>query len=245
MNSKLIIPENTSKNTHNIVSQLILERPDCNRILDIPSGAGAFTKRMLDQGKEVFSADIENIMMVKNDHFVEANMNHTLPFEDGFFDSVACIDGIEHLERPFDFVRECHRVLKKNGSLIISTPNISALRSRWRWMLTGHHNKCKTPLDETNPTSLHHINMFSFPRLRYLLHSNGFVVNKITTNRVKGISYAYLPWLPFSYLKTKAVYRKEEKDKAQRSRNRQILRQMFRFPLLFGETLIVQATCQK
>ncbi len=239
------IPENTSKNTHHVVGGLILDTPDCQRVLDIPSGAGAFTKRMLDHGKEVHSADIENILMVENKHFSVADMNQRLPYEDDFFCAVACIDGIEHLERPFDFVRECHRVLRKDGRLVISTPNISALRSRWRWMLTGHHNKCKTPLDEANPTPLHHINMFSFPRLRYVLHANGFLIDTITTNRVKGISYAYMPWIPFAYLKTKAVYNKEEKEQGQRKRNKEIVNQMFTWPLLFGETMIVSALAKK
>lgn len=239
------IPENTSKNTHNVVEKLVLETSNCQKVLDIPSGAGAFTQRMQKHGIEVHSADIENILMVENSHFQIANMNHPLPYEDNFFCSVACIDGIEHLERPFDFVRECHRVLRKGGSLVISTPNISALRSRWRWMLTGHHNKCKTPLDETEPTPLHHINMFSFPRLRYALHSNGFVIDTITTNRIKVVSYSYLPWVPFSYLKTLAVYSKEEKDAGQRKRNKEIASQMFSKSLLFGETMIVRAICQK
>lgn len=239
------IPENTSKNTHNVVGKLVTETPACKRVLDIPSGAGAFTDRMQKKGIEVHSADIENILMVENIHFQMADMNKRLPYEDNFFCSVACIDGIEHLERPFDFIRECHRVLRRDGTLIISTPNITALRSRWRWMLTGHHNKCKTPLDETNPTPLHHINMFSFPRLRYILHSNGFEIDTITTNRIKSISYTYLPWIPFSYLKTKAVYKKEEKEKEQRARNQKILSQMFSKPLLFGETMIIRAVCKK
>lgn len=239
------IPENTSKNTHHVVGELVANTVDCKRVLDIPSGAGAFTQRMQKKGIEVHSADIENILMVENAHFQMADMNKKLPYEDSYFCSVACIDGIEHLERPFDFVRECHRILRKNGTLIISTPNISALRSRWRWMLTGHHNKCKTPLDETHPTPLHHINMFSFHRLRYLLHSSGFEIDTITTNRIKPISYLYLPWIPFSYLKTKAVYRKEEKDEGQRKRNRGILRQMFSKSLLFGETMIIRAVCKK
>lgn len=240
-----IIPENTSKNTHHVVEKLVLATPDCQKVLDIPSGSGAFTQRMQKKGIEVHSGDIENILMVDSSNFQVANMNHSLPYEDDFFCSVACIDGIEHLENPFDFVRECHRILRKDGSLVISTPNISALRSRWRWMLTGHHNKCKTPLDETHPTPLHHINMFSFPRLRYILHSNGFVIDKITTNRIKGVSYAYVPWAPLAYLKTLAVYNKEEKDLGQRQRNKEIVKQMFSKALLFGETMIVRAICQK
>jgi 2-polyprenyl-3-methyl-5-hydroxy-6-metoxy-1,4-benzoquinol methylase len=235
------IPENTSKNTHNVVEELICSRK-CERILDIPAGAGAFTQRMQQKGIEVHSADIENILLVDDDHFSKADMNHTLPYEDEFFDAIACIDGIEHLERPFDFVRECNRVLRKEGSLVISTPNISALRSRWRWMITGHHNKGKAPLNEANPSPLHHINLFSFHRLRYLLHSNGFEIDRITTNRIKGVSYAYAPWVPFSYLKTKMVYNKEEHEPAQRNRNKEILSQMFSKPLLFGETMIVRAT---
>ncbi len=84
-----------------------------------------------------------------------------------------CIDGIEHLRRPFDFIAEVRRVLRIGGEVILSTPNISSLRSRLRWLLTGHHHKCPAPLDERNPNPLHHINMISFPELRYLLHSNG------------------------------------------------------------------------
>lgn len=240
--NQIKIPENTSKNTHNVVAQLVTEDNDCKKVLDIPSGVGAFTQRMLNLGKEVYSADIENILMVENPRFSQADMNQRLPYSDDFFCSVACIDGIEHLERPFDFVRECYRVLKIGGNLVISTPNITALRSRWRWMLTGHHNKCKTPLDETNPTPLHHINMFSFPRLRYVLHSNGFRIDRITTNRIKSVSYLYAPWVPFSYVKTGLVYRKEEKDEEQRQRNQEIRTQTFNWPLLFGETMIVRAS---
>jgi 2-polyprenyl-3-methyl-5-hydroxy-6-metoxy-1,4-benzoquinol methylase len=47
------------------------------------------------------------------------------------FDAVVSIDGIEHIERPFDFIRECRRMIRKDGVLIISTPNLTALRSRW------------------------------------------------------------------------------------------------------------------
>jgi SAM-dependent methyltransferase len=209
-------------------------------VLDIPSGAGAFTHRLQQKNIEVHSADIEKILMVEQPHFQEADMNRELPYENDYFSAVVCIDGIEHLERPFDFVREAHRILEPGGYFLLSTPNISALRSRWRWMLSGHHNKNKTPLDEVKPTPLHHINMFDYPRMRYLLHSNGFRIECITTNRVKSISYLYAPFIPLSYIFTSMAYR-GEKEPGQKSRNREIQSEMFKGCLLFGETMIIRA----
>jgi SAM-dependent methyltransferase len=234
------IPENTSKNTHNVVADL-LPKQNLQKVLDIPSGAGAFTQRLIKNKIEVHSADIENLMQVSNEHFRRADMNQDLPYPDGFFDAVVCIDGIEHLERPFDFIRESCRILKKGGSVIISTPNINSLRSRWRWFWTSHHNKNKVPLNENKPSFLHHINMMSYQRLRYMLHSSGFQVDVVTTNRVKGVSWLYAVFIPVSYLFTKFVYNKEEKDPVQRKVNGEIVKHLFGSSLLFGETMIIRA----
>jgi hypothetical protein len=45
---------------------------------------------------------------------------------------------------------------------------------------------------------------------------------------------------PLAYLVTLMAFRNEEKEHV-REQNREILRQMFTIPLLFGETLIVKA----
>lgn len=235
------IPENTSKNTHNKVEELLFNKTNPLRVLDIPCGHGAFTKRLMDKNVEVYSGDIENILQVKNPMFRVTDMNEKLPFEDNFFDAIVCIDGIEHLERQFDFTRECWRTLKPNGIFIISTPNINSFRSRWRWFLTAHHNKCKSPLNEEQPSALHHIALLSFSHLRYMLHRSGFRITEITTNRIKTASWAYFLWTPLAYLKTLFVFNKEEKDPGQRQRNKDILKQLFRTDVLFGETIIVKA----
>ena len=112
------------------------------------------------------------------DNFVSSDMDRPLPFDSELFTEIVCIDGIEHIERPFDFIRECSRVIVPSGRIIITTPNISAIRSRWRYFLTGHHNKCKSPLNEENITPLHHKSMMSFPEMRYILHTTGFEIKK-------------------------------------------------------------------
>jgi len=238
------LTENTSKNTHNVVADLLLKDETIQHILDIPAGEGAFAQRCLSAGRSVVASDCENLCKIPGVPFEQGNMNEPLPFTDDAFDAVVCIDGIEHIERPFDFILESRRVVRPGGAIVLSTPNISSLRSRWRWLTTGFHYKCQLPLDETAPNPLHHINMLSFPELRYMLHRSDFEISAITANRSKAVSYLYAPLAPISYLLTRWTLRSEE-NPGQRRRNKEILRQLYCPDLLFGETAIIMARSEK
>lgn len=233
--------ENAARGIHDAVAAWLFPRLPSGRVLDIPSGEGAFARRCAARGLQAVAADCDALNRAAGVEPVIADMNRPLPFRDGEFDAVVSIEGIEHIERPFDFVRECRRVLKPGGLLAITTPNISALRSRWRWLLTGFHNKCKTPLDETAPNPLHHINMISFPELRYMLHTSGCRITGVTTNRCKAAAWLFAPLVPFTWLASRLVVQKEERDPAQRARSREVVATMHRRELLFGEIMIVLA----
>lgn len=235
------IPINTTKNTHERVFDLITK--DVNaKIADIPSGQGAFIKRLKDNGyKNITAIDIENIMEIDHEDFVIGDMTKNLPFPNNDLDCVVCIDGIEHISKQFSFAGEVNRILANNGEFIISTPNISSIRSRFKWFMTGHHHKCNSPLDENNPTSLHHIGMISFPEIRYLLHTKGFTVVEISTNRIKPISWLYAVFIPFIYLSTLFVYWKTGNKDGTQQINKEVLKSMFSRDILFGETTIVKA----
>ena len=233
--------ELTSRNTHAVVARLLQAAAVGRAVLDIPCGEGAFLARLRAHGVDGHGADLVNRVTLPGARFTAADMNAPLPFGDAAFDAVVCIDGIEHLERPFDFVRECHRILRPGGVLIVSTPNISALRSRWRWLLTGFHNKAKVPLNERDPNPWHHINLLSFPALRYLLHRHGFRISAVAANRVKPVSWLYLPLWPVSAVVTAAALARWERDPEQRRRNAEIRRQLLTPAIAFGETMIVRA----
>ncbi len=47
---------------------------------------------------------------------------------------------IEHLDSPLAFLKECHRTLRKNGRLIITTPNADSLLSFYAGAV-GSYNK--------------------------------------------------------------------------------------------------------
>ena len=56
-----------------------------------------------------------------------------LPFEEESFDYVISFQVIEHIERDAEFVREIHRVLRKGGRFIVTTPHapMSLTRNPW------------------------------------------------------------------------------------------------------------------
>lgn len=232
---------NTSQNTHETVFGLVSS--DANmRVVDIPCGSGAFIQRLKDSGyRNVLGVDICDDLSIEHDEFLVGDMTAQLPLEDSSVDTLVCIDGIEHIDRQQDFIAEAFRVLRSGGELIVSTPNISALRSRWKWLLTGHHNKCNSPLDECSPSPMHHIGLLSLPEIRYLLHSTGFRITTVCTNRIKPVAWTYLPLVPLVYIATSLVYRKRGKKERTDQICNDVKRQMFSKAMLFGETMIVRA----
>lgn len=46
----------------------------------------------------------------------------TLPFSDGYFDSVFCSEVFEHIFNLEDILEEVHRVMKRNGKILVTCP---------------------------------------------------------------------------------------------------------------------------
>lgn len=240
--------ENAAHGTHAEVERLLLGEPGLERVADIPCGRGAFLARLAGNGLEAIGIDIVDERAGQYGNFRTGDMNEPLPFADGELDALVSIDGIEHIERQFDFVRECARSLRSGGRLVLSTPNISSLRSRWRWLWTGFHDKAKAPLDAAHPTPLHHISMIDFPKLAYMLERSGLVIESVSTNRVKAAAWLQAPLAPLAALAARRATRRvisrdtpaSEQEEHRESAAR-ILAWMNTRAVLFGEILIVVA----
>ena len=48
-----------------------------------------------------------------------------LPFEDGVFSEILCLDILEHVDYP-PLLKECHRILKPGGRLVVEVPHFSS-----------------------------------------------------------------------------------------------------------------------
>ncbi|MSU73612.1 SAM-dependent methyltransferase [Candidatus Kaiserbacteria bacterium] len=95
-------------------------------VLDLGSANGQIFSVLQDLHiTDTYGADIGNYLSKghpKNFALFDFNMD-SYPYVDGQFDAVTSIETIEHLENPYHFVREVHRILKKEGIFIFSTPN--------------------------------------------------------------------------------------------------------------------------
>lgn len=103
-------------------------------ILDIGCGGGD-TLKMLKDGdyQNISGFDIDNYVKygdLKN-YVKTGDLNFSkMPFPDKSFNLITAFQVMEHLENPFHFERECSRLLKPGGVLILSIPSGQSLWSR-------------------------------------------------------------------------------------------------------------------
>lgn len=226
---------------HEKVAALLSDLPRGSRVLDVPAGAGALSRRLADAGLQVHAGDLEP------EHFRPTDipcstldLNGPLPFAVGEFDAVACVEGIEHLENPFGLVRELGRCLKRGGRLVITTPNITSARSRLRFFLTGHMSLSPRPINEfARDWGNDHITPLTYPQLRYMLHTNGFEVQQVT-GAVRQAGGWFALFAPVGKLMYARACGKEP-DARQRAVNPEIARVLFSREVLTSRILVVSA----
>lgn len=106
------------------------------RLLDVGSGDGAFMARMREMGWDVAGVepDPKAAANAKNKfglNHIHAGFLEDAGFVDNSFDAVTMAHVIEHLPDPIKTIRECRRLLRPGGKLMITTPNAKSLGERW------------------------------------------------------------------------------------------------------------------
>lgn len=111
-------------------TMLNLSKP-AKRVLDFGSGSGVFLPSLSRNFVEVyaFDLDIESLEYVKKTYNLEnvkiikgVRGKNRLPYKNNFFDIIFAADVLEHFKDSLKIQEEFKRILKINGSLIVSGP---------------------------------------------------------------------------------------------------------------------------
>jgi SAM-dependent methyltransferase len=91
------------------------------RVVDLGCGKAPYRDDVIKSGGEYVGVDWSNSLHeIQPD--VLADLTQPLPFENNDADTLLCFQVLEHLPTPGPFLKECFRMLKPGGSLILSVP---------------------------------------------------------------------------------------------------------------------------
>jgi len=117
------------------------------RLLDVGCGNGQTLAWMADLGWQAEGLDTDPIaVQVAGAKGLKARQGtlHSQQFASGSFDAVVMSHVIEHVHDPLLVMKECHRILKTGGQLVVVTPNVRSwghriYKSDWRGLEPPRH----------------------------------------------------------------------------------------------------------
>jgi SAM-dependent methyltransferase len=146
----------------------VLPHPEQVRLLEIGCGNGAFLEEMLRHGLDAFRGVEPSVEAVEHapEGVRPAIVNrffHPGMFVPGTFDIVCAFHVLDHLREPVEFLKECFRIVDKEGIVILVCHNVDAFVNK--------------VLGEYSPVfDVEHVFLFNPATLRSLAESCGFII---------------------------------------------------------------------
>lgn len=179
----------------NLIYKLV--NPTINDVvLDAGCASGRQAFKLADKINRGYGTDIaEKFIEAANQYKAEVGVDNLeflvarveqLPFENDFFDKVICAEVLEHVFDKDIALAELKRILKKDGKLIITVPNLNADGTLWGRFLRFIGIRKFIPLDlfshdEVKKHGDAHVREFTKKSLINWVESQGFTVDYATT----------------------------------------------------------------
>ncbi len=109
------------------------------KLLDVGCGDGRFLNEMRPRGWQVEGVEIDPqaVQVAREKYKLNVQMGdlEKVRYPDDSFDAITLRHVIEHLPNPVATLKECRRILKPGGRLVVVTPNTKS----WGHTLFGRH----------------------------------------------------------------------------------------------------------
>jgi len=180
-------------------------------ILDLGCAAGAVGAMFKSMGHKVYGTDIapgkHYITDTKinyldcYDRVLQHDANKKMPFRSGMFDVVWAGEFIEHICNTTLFLRECWRVLKPGGKLILTAPNINSFANRVA-VVTGRYpwyvsaSDCGISYGDVPE----HVRTYNKKILAAVVERENFIVEEISGDFVPLTFWHHYPEAGFKFM---------------------------------------------
>ncbi len=137
-NQFVLIMKNKQKRLISIVLSKLVNKNKDIKILDIGCGEGFTIKFLQKEGfTNVSGLDIVDFrsyidFKIYLEDMCVDNLQHNEKY-----DVITALEVIEHTKNPWNFIENCAKLLKPNGELILSRPNMTNLFSRFYFLFSG------------------------------------------------------------------------------------------------------------
>ncbi len=204
-------------------------------VVDIPCGDGRASESFARKGATIKAFDLyPEFNKADGITAQHADMGEPLPLDDESVDYLVCLEGAEHMPDKISLFREFNRVLKKDGTLILTLPSVSNARARMSMLLVESElwrRTAPTELDsvwfsDTHSDRLYfgHLFLVSVQHLMTICTLTGFRVSKRIHTRISSTSVVLgillYPLLIIGSLLSYFLYRKKLTHVEPATRNR-------------------------
>lgn len=160
--------------------------PPGGRVLDVGCGNGKLLYNLRHKFDELCGIEFSSARVgaaatalegLKGD-IRQGNIEGRLSWDDGYFDVIVLSDVIEHIINLWPAMEEISRLLKPDGHVVISTPNVAHLRARLSLLMgVFPSSKPKEGFELRTEAELHdggHVHYFTYTMLDRLFERYGF-----------------------------------------------------------------------
>jgi len=114
-------------------ANLIQQHKEKGELLDVGSGFGFFLSEMKKRGWEVMGVEVSQKAMDYTRDVLGLTIHpgplEKVGFSESHFDAVTVFYVIEHLPNPIVFLKECYRILKPGGLLLLRYPHTTPIKN--------------------------------------------------------------------------------------------------------------------